>query len=94
MRNFHTIEIEPEVVLADRWRTMAELASLFDSSISIWCRAFRRSVGNFCLFLAVQKLFECIHLAGNLAVGFHNVGFLAPKSYFVSTPPPKGASFQ
>ena len=62
----------PEVVLAARWRPKAEMASPFDSPTPT---LYRASVEIFRLSLTVQKLFECIDLAGNLASRFQNLGF-------------------
>ena len=67
-----------------RWRPKEKMTSLFDSPTST-------------ISLIVQKLFECIDLAGNLAPQFQNFGFsgvLTPKCNFVSTRPPKGTSLQ
>ena len=58
---------------------------------------YRLSVEIFRLSLTVQKLFECIDLAGNLASRFQNLGFSGgfnPKCNFVSMRPPKGTSLQ
>jgi hypothetical protein len=91
---FFCFKIGPEVVLAARWRPRANMTSLFDSPTPI---LYRLSVEIFRLCLTVQQLFECIYLAGNLASGFHNLGFsggLNPKSDFVSTRLPKGTSVQ
>ena len=62
----------PEVVLVARWRPKAEMTSPFDSLTPI---LYRTSVEIFRLSLTVQKLFECISLAGNLAFRFQNLGF-------------------
>jgi hypothetical protein len=62
----------PEVVLAARWHPEAEMTSQFDSPAAI---LYRRSVEIFRSSLTVQKLFECIDLAGNLAIGFQNLAF-------------------
>jgi hypothetical protein len=51
---------------------MAEMTSPFDSPSPI---LYRLSVKIFRLSLNVQKLFECIDLAGNLASRFQNLGF-------------------
>jgi hypothetical protein len=50
--------------LAARWRLEAEMNSRFNSPILILSR---RSIEIFRLSLTVQKLFQCIDLAGNLA---------------------------
>ena len=66
----------PEVVLAARWRPRAKMTSPFDSPTPILSPIlYRLSVGIFRLSLTVQKLFECIDLAGNLASRFQNYGF-------------------
>jgi hypothetical protein len=55
------------------------MTSPFDSPFSILCR---RSFGIFLRSLTLQKLIECIDLAGNLAFGLQHFGFLgilAPK---------------
>ena len=64
--------MEPEVILAARWRPKAKMMSPFDSPTPI---LYGLSVENFRLSLTVQKLFECIDLAGNLALRFQNLGF-------------------
>ena len=84
----------PEVVLTARWRPKPKMTSPFDSPTPT---LYRHSVDIFRLSLTVQKLFECIDLAGNLASRFQNLGFsgvLTPKCNFVSTRPPKGTSLQ
>ena len=58
--------------MADRWRPKAKVTSLFDSPTPI---LYRLSVEIFRLFLTVQKFFEGIVLAGNLASRFKNLGF-------------------
>ena len=72
IRDFYGFKIGPEVALAARWRPKAKMTSSFDSPSPI---LYRRSVEIFCLSLTVQKLFECIDLAGNLASRFQNLGF-------------------
>ena len=52
--------------MAARWRPKAEMTLSFDSLTPILYMAF---VENFRLSVTVQKLFECIDLAGNLAFG-------------------------
>ena len=72
----------------------AEMTSSFDYLTPI---LYRLSFEIFRLSLTVQKLFECIDLAGNLASRFQNLGFsgiLAPKCNFVSMRPPKGTFLQ
>jgi hypothetical protein len=61
-----------EVVLAARWRPKSDITSRLDSLTPILCR---RSIEMFSLSLTVQKLLECIDLAGNLAFRFQNLGF-------------------
>ena len=72
IRDYYTFKIGPEVALAARWRPKAKMTSSFDSPTPI---LYRRSVENFSLSLTVQKLFECIDLAGNLASRFQTLGF-------------------
>ena len=62
----------PEVVLVARWRPEPKMTSPFDSPTPI---LYRLSAEIFRLSLTVQKLFECIYLAGNLASRFQNLGF-------------------
>jgi hypothetical protein len=62
-----------EVALVARWRPEAKMTSPFNFSTLILCRL---SVEIFRLCLAVQKLFVCIFLSGNLASRFQNVEFL------------------
>ena len=84
----------PEVVLAARWRPKEKISSPFDSLTPTLYRHFAEI---FRLSLTVQKLFECIYLAGNLASRFQNLefsGVLTPKCNFVSTRPPNGTSLQ
>ena len=69
---FYSFKIGPEVVLAAGWRDKAKMTSPFDSPTPILCSQF---VGIFHLSLTVQKLFECIDMAGNLAFRFQNLGF-------------------
>jgi hypothetical protein len=59
--------------LAARWRRRIEMASLFNSLAPILSRW---SVEIFRLSLTVQKSFECIDLAGNLASRFQNLELL------------------
>jgi hypothetical protein len=63
----YTFKIGPEVVLAARWRPTAEITSPFDSSTLI---LYWPSVKIFRLSLTIQKLFQCIDSAGNLAFRF------------------------
>ena len=72
IRDFYSLKIGPEVVLAARWRPTPKMTSPFDSPTPI---LYRLSVEIFRLSLTVQKLFECIDLAGNLASRFQNLGF-------------------
>ena len=58
--------------MAARWRSKAKMMSPFDSPILI---LYRLSVEIFRLSLTVQKLFDCIDLAGNLASRSQNLGF-------------------
>ena len=62
----------PEVDLAARWHPKEKITSPFDSPIPT---LYRHSVEIFRLSLTVQKLFEGIDLAGNLAFRFQNLGF-------------------
>ena len=55
------------------WRPKAKMTSPFDSPTPI---LYRASVEIFRISLTLQKLFECIDLAGNLAIGSQNLGFL------------------
>ena len=73
IRDFYIFKIGPEVVLAARWRPKHKMTLPFDSPTPI---LYRPSVEIFRLSLTVQKLFECIDLAGNLASRFQNLGFL------------------
>ena len=66
--------------MAARWRPKPKMALPLDSPI-----LYMLSVEIFRLSLTVQKLFECIDLAGNLASRFQNLGFsglLTPKCNF------------
>jgi hypothetical protein len=56
--------------MSARRRPAAEMTSPFDSPSPIFC------TGIFQLSLTVQKLTECIDLAGNFAFGLKNLGFL------------------
>ena len=69
---FTVLKSNREVVLAARWRPKAKMMSQFDSPTQI---LYRLSVEIFRLSLTVQKLFESIDLAGNLASRFQNLGF-------------------
>ena len=71
IRDFYTLKIGPEAVLAARWRPKEKITSPFDSPTPT---LYRLSVEIFRLSLTVQKLFECIDLAGNLALRFQNLG--------------------
>ena len=62
----------PGVVLGARWRPKPKMTSPFDAPTPI---LYRLSVEIFRLSLTVQKLFESIYLAGNLASWFQNLGF-------------------
>ena len=80
--------------MAARWRPKPKMTLPFDSPTPI---LYRLCVEIFRLSLTVQKLFECIDLAGNLASRFQNLGFsggLTPKCNIVSTRAPKGTSLQ
>ena len=68
---FYSLKIGPEVVLAARWRRKEKITSPFDSPTPT---LYRLSVEIFRLSLTVQKLFDCIYLAGNLAFRFQNLG--------------------
>ena len=76
-----------------RWRPKAEMTSPFDSSNPI---SLGRPLKVFVyLLITVQKLFECIDLAGILVPKFGVFGgFLTPKCNFVSTRPPKRTSLR
>ena len=62
----------PEVVVAARWRPKPKMTAPFDSPTPT---LYRHSVDIFRLSLTVQKLFECIDLAGNLASRLQNLEF-------------------
>jgi hypothetical protein len=90
IRDFYTIKLRLEVVLVIRWRPKAEMTSQ--------CSIFRLQ---FCIvhplnffrqFLTVQKLFECLDLAGKLTFVLQNLGVsyvLTPNCSIVSTQPTK-----
>jgi hypothetical protein len=56
-----------------RRRHAAEMTLPLNSPTPI---LYWRSAGIYHLSVTVQKLFECINLAENLAFMFHNMGFL------------------